>query len=551
MIRWAAAVAWAVLLASAVSLAQEPADRPLGASRISGRVVTSDTGAPLASVRVTLEAFRLPGLPTTSLSRTATTDANGAFDFSGLPAGDYRLRTTKAGYLTKTGIGLLSSPTATVGERQSLPITMTMIRGGAISGRVFDAFGEPLAQVQVQVLRYRYESDGRRVPSPDGVSDVTDDLGQFRVYGLTAGDFIVQARGGAAPNGLGALHPATLAANNEISPTYFPGTINQADAQAVSLGPGQETSVQFSLVPARLRRISGTVIAAAGLPVEGLRVSLRSNTGDSIYVRGAGTVAVDGTFQITNVPPGNYSVDISQPLARDLVPAGGAASVSVDQDDVDGVSVVITKGATLQGDVVFEGARPRGLFQLQAKPAGTVGGPGSGLTGFAEVRADGRFEAAGLFDRVILDAVNDGWIVKSVVLDGVDVTDDPLDVAGRDIMAGLRVTVTDQQTSVAGDVKNDRGQTLKDHLVILLRTDRASSRPALAVRAVRTDAEGRFQTRGVRPGTYVVGVVEDLEAGYQFSPEFQERLRVTGRRVSLGDGEEIVLSLMPTSGLLF
>lgn len=61
--------------------------------------------------------------------------------------------------------------------------------------------------------------------------------------------------------------------------------------------------------------------------------------------------------------------------------------------------------------------------------------------------------------------------------------------------------------------------------------------------------QGRFITRGMRPGTYAVGVIEDLEAGYQWSPDFQERLRVNGRRVSLDEGRDVALELEPTSGL--
>jgi hypothetical protein len=540
-----------LLLASTV-LAQEPADRPLGTSRISGRVVTADTGAPLVSARVSLDAIRLPSLPTMSLSRSTTSDANGSFDFSGLPAGDYLLSTAKAGYLAEQHIGRPARRSVTVAERQALgPITMPMIPGGAITGRVFDAFGEPLSQVQVQAHRYTYSTDGKRVASPEGVSDITDDLGQFRVYGLRAGDFIVQARR-AAGNALIAFSPPSPndPAGN-TSPTYYPGTVNVREAQTLTLRPGKEVSAQFTLMPGRLREIRGHVIVPAGMSAAGMRVSLRSNTGDAVATRSAGTVWPDSTFTITSVAAGDYWVDLSQPADRDHLGGGGSAPVSVSLDDVEGVTVVVTTGTTIRGDVVFEGARPRGLFQLLARPDGTVGSSGSGLTGFGEVRVDGRFELTGVFGRVILDVVNDGWIVKSVVLDDLDVADEALDVAGRDTIAGLRVTVTDRQTSVGGQVRNDRDQALKDYLVVLLRTDRASSRPGLTVRAVRTDAEGRFQARGMRAGTYVVGVVEDLEPGYHFSPEFQERLRTTGRRFSLGDGEQVVLSLVPTPGLLF
>ena len=80
-------------------------------------------------------------------------------------------------------------------------IDMTLPRAGAITGRVFDEFGDPAATVFVRALRQRYV-DGRRELTPlaegieglaSGGADITDDLGQFRIYGLSPGDYFVSA----------------------------------------------------------------------------------------------------------------------------------------------------------------------------------------------------------------------------------------------------------------------------------------------------------------------------------------------------------------------
>jgi hypothetical protein len=60
----------------------------------------------------------------------------------------------------------------TVGERQSLQANFTLGRAGAISGRVLDEFGDPVAGARVQVLRSRY-ARGRRTLAPTGVGDQT------------------------------------------------------------------------------------------------------------------------------------------------------------------------------------------------------------------------------------------------------------------------------------------------------------------------------------------------------------------------------------------
>jgi hypothetical protein len=69
------------------------------------------------------------------------------------------------------------------------------------------------------------------------------------------------------------------------------------------------------------------------------------------------------------------------------------------------------------------------------------------------------------------------------------------------------------------------------------------------VRVLKTDVKGQFRVRGLRPGSYVVGVVPDLDGGHQFSPDFQEALRVNGRTLSLGLGQPLILELGVTSVL--
>ena len=44
-------------------------------------------------------------------------------------------------------------------------------------------------------------------------------------------------------------------------------------------------------------------------------------------------------------------------------------------------------------------------------------------------------------------------------------------------------------------------------------------------------------------------LVDELEPGYQFSPDFQERLREAGHRFTVAEGEPAVLALTLTRNL--
>jgi predicted outer membrane repeat protein len=96
-------------------------------------------------------------------------------------------------------------------EGETFTANLALTRGGAIQGRVIDKFGDPLAGTRVQVLRSRMIRGQRRLQTM-GPGDLTDDTGEFRVYGLPPGDYYVTASTG----------PADSARRDP--PIFFPGT---------------------------------------------------------------------------------------------------------------------------------------------------------------------------------------------------------------------------------------------------------------------------------------------------------------------------------------
>src|SRR5919198_5357545 len=72
---------------------RDQADQPAGTAVIRGRIVAADTGAPIrrAQVRATSGGGR---------GHLTSTDAEGRFELTGLPAGRWELTASKAGYVT-------------------------------------------------------------------------------------------------------------------------------------------------------------------------------------------------------------------------------------------------------------------------------------------------------------------------------------------------------------------------------------------------------------------------------------------------------------------
>ena len=235
-----------------------------GTARITGRVVSAETGAPIrrAQIRITSRDART--------NRDVTTDSDGRFELLTLPAGRYRLYVTKAGYVSLEygqARPFEAGKPLDIADGQSLEkIDFSLPRGSVITGRVTDEFGDPITDVQVQAMRYQFTNGERQLVNAGRVA-TTDDLGQYRIFGLMPGDYVVRASLRTNPN---ATPTGPNAAEGPLGypGTYYPGVADVAQAQTVTVSLGQElSSVAFPLVPARLARISGTVMNSEGRPL--------------------------------------------------------------------------------------------------------------------------------------------------------------------------------------------------------------------------------------------------------------------------------------------
>jgi hypothetical protein len=238
---------------------------PKGTAKITGRIVSADSGNPIRRAQVRASA------PDARTNRVVTTDNQGRYEVSDLPAARYRLMISKAGYVTleygQARPFEAGKPLDVVDGQVLEKIDFSLPRGSVIAGRVSDEFGDPIADAQVQAMRYQF-TNGQRQLVNAGRTAVSDDIGQFRIFGLMPGEYIVRAS--VRPNAQMAMAFAVVEEPSGYPPTYYPGTTDAAQAQSLTVALGQEmSSVTFSLVPARMARISGTVLSSNGKPLAG------------------------------------------------------------------------------------------------------------------------------------------------------------------------------------------------------------------------------------------------------------------------------------------
>ena len=201
-------------------------DQPPQTCTLSGSVVNAVTGAPLGKVQVLAEPVGRTTPPASTF-----TDTSGNFEMVNLPAGRYRLKGQRNGYLD-TYLGA---------RRPWTPGTVLVLEGGqeikdlqvklapfsVISGTIRDTDGEPMIGAEVVLYRQSYTDTGRREIRGDA-EVVTDDQGQYRVPNLPPGRYYIRAAA-QSMNDYGFLTPVDHSRKSAdtppvLLPTLYPGS---------------------------------------------------------------------------------------------------------------------------------------------------------------------------------------------------------------------------------------------------------------------------------------------------------------------------------------
>ena len=144
----------------------------------------------------------------------------------------------------------------------------------------------------------------------------------------------------------------------------------------------------------------------------------------------------------------------------------------------------------------------------------------------------------------------DGWMAKAVLVNGLDVGDEPI-VFGTDdqSLRDVAIVMTNRVTEIAGTVGDENGRgSFSDAAVVVLAADRvrwyADSR-FIAVADASSDAS--FAIRALPPADYYVAAVDKRRftdvAGETDNPEFLESLVASATRVTLRVGQRASLTL--------
>ena len=439
-----------LLCATFISAQSEKTDR------VAGTVVDAATGKPLARVQIHLR--REPD----AQSYGATTKPDGRFSITGVPPGSYTLKIERAGFAVAPDL----PEEMEIGAEDTANLHFALTPEGAITGRVTDAAGQPVEDVEL-----RAESDF----APDDSRAHTGANGEFRIGGLAPGQYRLRA----------------IPLNSYTPPEHrTDGTTDVQDAptssRPVQVASASETSgVEIRLARVPIVGVSGKVEDA---PPNATHTQLLLESRDN-GERTTGGVKPDGSFHLWRLYPGDYELRAIWQLPDGSTVRSAPAEFHVEgPNNIENLRLHPAAPMTLTGRVVFddEAARPvhGAVTKIVLLDAGIHT---SAVT--ADLTPDGAFEIAN---------VPPGRYRPTLTWSGA-YADAPL----LDLTAPPPAELTIHASSAVASISG----TTEPGAAVILTLDGPGSLP----RVTDANPNGAFSFHSVAPGAYRIVAVPQAE----------------------------------------
>jgi hypothetical protein len=493
---------------------------------IEGFVVRAGTDPPVPLVNARLE------LTAGSDGIYTRTDSTGRFAFSMLPAGRFRLRVTKDGFIRQ------EYPNAAM-DKPGLPINLGSgqeLKGivfrldpaPTITGQIRDSRGDPVSGALVQALKRGYNLRGSRTLSVLA-STKTDDRGGYRLYWLDPGEYFVSA---VPPSEI----TSQTASSVPLPPAYFPGYPDMDDAKPVQTESGRDANgIDFALSSQTLMTISGFAFSlTASRPVDAA-ITLAAPADGAGVARYQTRSTLQGAFSIPKVAPGSYI--LSAAWGNDRM----ATRIRVRGGDMR-VNVELGPGVAIRGRVANASGSPMDLRTTRI----ALEEVDTSLTDpeAAPVAIDGTFSVSavqpGSYTLSVAGLPTDLYL-KGAAFAGSDVLEKPLSVFYR-VPGELQVQIGTDGGRIAGAVLNRSNLPVAAAQVTLVPESESRSRIDRYRTAV-SESDGSFVIQGIAPGEYKLFAWENLDSNAYLNVDYMRSYENLGTPVRVEPGSSASVPL--------
>lgn len=515
-----------IFLFSITLLSQDTTDqqRNPASCTVAGQVVRADTGEALKSARLELFNVAQKAKPRTY---RATSDVRGHFAFSGIASGRYRFAAAHSGFVPQEFHPENAAGSETVldlSPGQKLDKVLFRLNpAAAITGRIVDEDGQPLAGVEMEALVDASQMDSSADDGNDEAEAdflhsistlapvaeaITNDLGEYRIYGLPAGDYVVAAIDSGMPElidaslrGGGAIGWIGNEPETDHPPMYYPGVFHQEQAQKIHVSPSQTLRIDLTLRPERTMIVSGRVLAENGQPASGVYVILTARDLDTMFseMRNFAGTDAQGRFEIKGVVPGAYVLEASK--REDQKEYAAELPMEVADQPISDLSLKLEDGIAISGRVVATVAAAEQIDLASLRVWIQPSSPTRRGFGTAQVNKDGTFKTNELRRNnygVVIMGLPSGWYLKSAMIGTTDVLNQGMAIAGSG--GGLELKISPKAAALSGTVSIG-DQPAAGIKVQLLPQEPSAFRHDLR-KSAATDQHGRFVMESIVPGKY-------------------------------------------------
>jgi hypothetical protein len=483
---------------------------------ISGRVV-NENGQPIPRAAVYVNA---PMDPTQA--RASSSDDNGNFQVSGLDALVYTVTASAPTYvIAPRGPDALPSY-----YRIGDAVTITLSKGGVITGTVSSPTGEPVVQAGVRAILIRDVNGKQPGAGRFAFEKLTDDRGVYRIYGLSSGTYVVAA------GGRGTYSYSTNAYDTD-APSYAPSSTRDT-AMEVTVRAGEETTVDIRYRGEPGHSVSGVVIGPIAQNA-GANISLMQIVNGVALPSAFSSQGFNRKgFAVYGVADGDYDL-VAQSIAgpRQTI-ASDPRRIIVKGADISGLEIAVRELGSIRGHLVLEKStvaecknKRQPLFsetvvlarrneKLTPKDQlvypNTVGQSVPDNAGDfvlsnlvpGEFKLNARFFAKYWYVRSMIREIPGTIPARTGLINRqTDLARNGINVRFGERITGVTVTLAEGAASLRGVVKPTEGESLPARLSLrLVPAEKEKAEDVLRFFTTPVQADGIFALNNLPPGRY-------------------------------------------------
>lgn len=540
-----------------VQTAPKPPEPPPTAA-LSGRITAVNDGKPLARARVTVRADEIFACPPETppdkqkdcprYTRSVITGEDGAWMVDKLPRGKtFVVTATKTGFAPRafgeTPPAVPPSYIELKADEKKAEINIALVPQIYISGTLLDEDDTPFAGALVEALRAVYDDGQRRFVTV--AEAVSDDHGNFRLFGMPPGQYFVTA-----------FDPAFANVGDQLGqlfygPTFYPGTAYQDEAVRITLDPGVPVEgLKFKLKILKPARVTGKVsTTGVALLAGAIDIGPLRNSKIAPFAVSEADLKPDGVFQFANVIAERYRIRARGEVERQGVSHFTQYTTPVSGSDISNINLTLSPGALVTGRVVWDGTAtppPADQSQIRVRAPMTDGSSfGDALTG--TISAGREFFLRGCMQGqhyIRVDGLPKPWRLKRVLYRGSDVTDIAIDMDYGQVLDGFEVILTDVSSTVSGKVEVSARDLAQGYAVIAFPSSSLGwMQGSRYVKIAYVDDKGNFAIEGLPPSQYYLAVTRDYDESDLGNPDVLDRLTLRAASFRLLEGERRRVSL--------